>query len=98
MSFEKAGNFLIKAAQKYNLHQQAGASLQLVKVRALISEYYPAFIHLWKPTKFEGGTLTIKATSPSASSELFMRTHEFMEKAESEGLPEVIKEVKIVRR
>lgn len=97
MAFEKASAFLFTAAKKYNLHRQVASGICLEKVRKVFEANFPKFVEFWKPQKFEHGKLTILVKNSAASSELFMRTHELLEKFEKMDFPQKIKEICISR-
>ena len=98
MSFEPAGNFLFIAAQKYKLSDQVKASVICERVRKIFREIYSEFANHWEPEKFEHGILSISAANSTASSELFMRTHELLEVFEKNSFPVKIEEIRIVRK
>ncbi len=98
MTFEKASAFLFIAAKKYNLHHQVASGICLVKVQKIFKEHCPNFVEFWEPQKFEHGKLTVSAKNSAASSELFMRTHELLEKFETVDFPQKIREICIVRK
>jgi hypothetical protein len=97
MSFDKVGDFLFAATQKYNLGRQAQASLVCEKVRNIFNEKYSSLANLWAPMKYDDGVLFIQVKNSSASSELFIRTHEMMELFAEHDFPEPIHEIRIVR-
>ncbi len=93
--FEPAKNLVISATSKYNLTRQAVGAMVCERVRKFLAEHYADYAPYWEPQKFRGGVLTIKVTSSSAASVLFMKTHEIMEKLKRLELPEPIKEIQI---
>lgn len=98
MVFEKAGNFLFAAAQKYKLSEKVQASIICERVRKIFQESYPKFAPHWEPEKFQNNILSISAANSTASSELFIRTHELIEVFEKNDFPVEIKEIRIVRK
>ena len=98
MSFCKAGDFVFLAAQKYKLSDQALAALVCERVRKVFLESFSEFALLWVPQKFCDGVLYVEAQNSSASSELFLRTHELLEILGSQDLPEKVVDVRIVRK
>ncbi|MCF7812735.1 DUF721 domain-containing protein [Candidatus Gracilibacteria bacterium] len=98
MSFDKASDFLFSATQKYNLGRQAQASLVCQRVRRIFNERYSELAELWAPSKYDDGVLFIQVENSSASSELFLRTHEMMELFQQMDFPEPIHEIRIVRK
>ena len=98
MSFEKAGNFLLVAAQKYKLKDQVKASIIHERVKGVLKIHFTKFADLWVPQKFEGGVLSIAAKGATASSALFLRTHELLELLDELEMPEVVREIRIVRQ
>lgn len=98
MPFEPAGNFLFTAAKKYKLSDQVKASIICERVRKIFQESYHEFIDLWEPEKFEHNTLSISVANSTASSELFMRTHELIERFAKNDLPAKIETIKIRRQ
>jgi hypothetical protein len=97
MSFEKASSFIFMAAKKYNLHKQVASGICLVKVKKILEKNFSDFFEFWEPKKFEHGKLTIAVQNSSASSELFMKTHEILELFETHDFPQKINEISIVR-
>ena len=95
--FEPAKDFLRVATQKYQLSDQATASWLCTRVKAVIAEDYPDFSAFWIPTKFVKGVLTLQVADSAASSALFLRTHELIEKINTEDLPKAVTEIRIVR-
>jgi hypothetical protein len=94
MSFEKAGNFLFVAADKYKLGHQAKASLVCERTRKTIAQHYPRFVDYWEPIRSENGILTIQALD-AAAAELFIRSHELLEHLQKVDFPEKITEIRI---
>lgn len=95
MAFEPAGSFIFTAAKKYNLHKQAASGLVLENVRKIFRSYYQEYAAFWEPQKFENGKLSISTTNAAASSVLFMKTHEIIERINKADLPQKIKEINI---
>lgn len=98
MTFEPAGNFLFIAAKKYNLEPQALAGLLCERVSKFIDQEFKEFSGAWVPTKFDSGELTICVSDAAASSALFLRTHEIIDRLESEDLPARVEQILIMRR
>ena len=98
MVFESAGNFLFIAAKKYNLEPQALAGLMCERVRKFIVQDFPEFKYVWEPIKFDSGELSISVTDAAASSALFLKTHEIVERLRKESLPAEVEQILIVRR
>lgn len=98
MTFEPAGNFLFMAAKKYKLEPQAVAGLLCERVRKFIVQSFPEYKDSWEPVKFDSGALSISVTDAAASSALFLKTHEIIEKLSDESLPEKVEQILIVRR
>ena len=96
--FEPAKDFLRVATQKYKLGDQASAAWICTKVRGLIEADYPALATEIEPQKFEKGVLSIKVNNSAASSELFLRTHEIIEKLRTLNMPTPVTEIRIVRK
>ena len=97
MSFEPAGNFLRSATDKYNLTRQAQSGLVCARVRDLFASQYTDFAALWEPQKFEDGVLFVQTQDSAASSELFLRTHEIMERVGELDLEQSVNELRIVK-
>jgi len=95
--FEPAKDFLRIATQKYKLGDQAIGALVCERFRSLVRDSYPDFSNDWMPQHFRKGVLTIKAAKSSASSALFLRTHELVERLNQIELPEKVTTIKIVR-
>ena len=95
--FEPAKNFLSIATQKYKLGSQALGALVCTKFTQLVAQDYPDFVSHWEPQHFVKGVLSVKADKSAASSALFLRTHDILEKLSAENLPQAIIEIKIVR-
>ena len=95
--FEPAKDFLRIATQKYKLGDQASAAWICTKARTLLEEDYPTLATEIDPQKFEKGVLSIKVNNAAASSELFLRTHEILEKLSALNLPTPVTQIKIVR-
>lgn len=95
--FEPAKDFLRLATQKYQLSDQATASWICTRVKEVIAQDYSDFIDFWDPKKFVKGVLTIQVGDSAASSALFLRTHELIEKINTEDLPKAVTEIRIVR-
>ena len=95
--FEPAKDFLRVATQKYKLGDQASAAWVCTKVRELLATDYPALATEIEPQKFEKGILSIKVNNAAASSDLFLRTHEIVEKLSGLNLPTPVTEIRIVR-
>ena len=98
MTFQKAEDFLLIATQKFNLHRQAKASLICERVRKIFNERYAHLSNQWQPMKFEDGVLFIQTESSSASSDLFLRTHEMIELFAEHEFPQKIEDIRIVRK
>ena len=98
MAFESAGIYLFTAAKKYNLHRQAIASITCERVTQFVQANFPDFVEAWVPLKFEDGVLTIQACTSAASGELFMRTHEILEKLSTADFPRAITQIRIVKQ
>lgn len=98
MSFDHASDFLLLAAKKYKLSDQAKGSWICEKVRKIIVQEYPDFSPLWEPKKFESGELSIRVKNSAAGSELFLRTHELLDFFSTEDFPQKIEQIHIVRR
>ncbi len=98
MSFEKAENFLLLAAKKYKLERQARSALVCERARKIIQDFYPDFLKIWNIKKFEHGVLFISADDSAAKTELFLRTHEILEKWNTESFSDKIQEIRIVRK
>lgn len=97
MAFEPANNFLRGAAKRFHLEPQLVGGLALQTAIQVIRTDYPSFIGTWLPKSFETHTLTIRATSSLASSQLYMRQDEFLQKIKDANIPVQIKEIKIIR-
>lgn len=95
--FEPAKDFLRLATQKYKLGDQALGALVCTRFRQLIAADFVEFVEAWEPQHFKNGLLTIKATESAASSALFLRTHEIVERLNQTELPEKVIEIRIVR-
>ncbi len=98
MTFQKAEDFLMIATQKFNLHRQAKASLVCERVRKIFNAKYENLADQWQPMKFEDGVLFIQTESSSASSDLFLRTHEMIELFSEHEFPQKIEDIRIVRK
>lgn len=98
MTFEPAGNFLFIAAKKYNLEPQALAGLLCERVNKFIDQEFSEFSAVWEAVKFDSGELTIRVSDAAASSALFLRTHDIVDRLESESLPAQVEQILIVRR
>lgn len=98
MTFEPAENFLFMAAKKYNLEPQALAGLICERVRKFIVQDFPEFKHSWEPIKFDSGELSISVTDAAASSALFLKTHDIVERLKEKSLPAEVEQILIVRR
>lgn len=95
MSFERAGIFIFDAAKKYNLHKQAASGIVLETTRTIFRKKYPLYATIWCPKKFEAGKLTIETTNASASSALFMKTHEIIEAINKIDIPQKVISISI---
>lgn len=97
MPFEPAGSFIFTAAKKYNLHKQAASGLVLESVRRVFEDSYLEYSSFWQPQKFENGKLSIHTKNSAASSVLFMKTHEIIEKLNQNDLPQKVREINIIK-
>jgi hypothetical protein len=98
MAFEPAGNFLFIAAKKYDLEPQALAGLLCERVRKFIDQEFFEFKDCWEPIKFDSGELSISVSDAAASSALFLKTHDIVERLKGESLPAEVEQILIVRR
>ncbi len=99
MSFEKAGDFLFLAAQKYKLGHQAQASLVCERMRSFFVSEFPEFAEVWLPDKFRDGVLFVRVQNSAAASALFLKTYEILEVVRNMDWPDnvCIDEIRIVR-
>ncbi len=97
MSFEPAGNYLIKAARQFGFHQQVGAGVILEQTRHFFEKKYKAQSQGWNPKKFKDKVLYIQTTNSGSASALFLYQNQIMEEFASHKLLKIVKEIQIER-
>ena len=80
MTFQPAGDFLLTAAKKYQLKDQALGALVCEKFRKFLSNHYPHQTEQWLPQKFSAGKLSVQTSNAASRSALFLETHHLLEK------------------
>ena len=96
MAFEPAGDFLLVAAQKYKLKDQAAGALVCEKIRRFFSEHYPSNAPAWIPQKYLDRVLFVKVGSAAARSALFLETHAMLERIKDQRLADIT-EIRIIK-
>lgn len=97
MSFESAGNYMIKVAQRFGLQRQVGAGVVIEQAKQFFAESYPLHAKSWKPTKFVKKTLHIKAANSASASALFLHKSAIMEEFAKHELLKIVQEIQIER-
>jgi len=96
MSFEPAGDFLLAAAQKYKLKDQAQGAMVCEQVRKFFTKKYPTQVSQWIPKKYVDQVLFIQAQNAAARSSLFMETHTILEQLQKIDIA-AINEIRITK-